>query len=245
MIRLENVTKSYSKSDVLAVDHINLHVKKGEVFGFIGPNGAGKTTTIKMLTGILPPTEGRVLIDGVDIQTDPVAAKQTMGYAPDSSEVYDRLTGIEYLNFIADIYGVSAADRKARMEKYLNMFEIEKAVGSQIKTFSHGMKQKLTLTGALIHNPMLWIMDEPMVGLDPKSSHLLKQEMRAHCEMGNTVFFSTHVLEVAERLCDRIAIISQGKIVAVGTLEELKNGRDESLESLFLELTDKEDTYEA
>ncbi len=168
-----------------------------------------------------------------------------MGYAPDSSEVYDRLTGIEYLNFIADIYGVSAADRKARMEKYLNMFEIEKAVGSQIKTFSHGMKQKLTLTGALIHNPMLWIMDEPMVGLDPKSSHLLKQEMRAHCEMGNTVFFSTHVLEVAERLCDRIAIISQGKIVAVGTLEELKNGRDESLESLFLELTDKEDTYEA
>ena len=245
MIRLENVTKSYSKSDVLAVDHINLHVKKGEVFGFIGPNGAGKTTTIKMLTGILPPTEGRVLIDGVDIQTDPVAAKQKMGYVPDSSEVYDRLTGIEYLNFIADIYGVSAADRKARMEKYLNMFEIEKAVGSQIKTFSHGMKQKLTLTGALIHNPMLWIMDEPMVGLDPKSSHLLKQEMRAHCEMGNTVFFSTHVLEVAERLCDRIAIISQGKIVAVGTLEELKNGRDESLESLFLELTDKEDTYEA
>ncbi|MBE5780234.1 MAG: ABC transporter ATP-binding protein [Clostridiales bacterium] len=244
MICLENLSKNYAKSDVFAVDHIDLHVKRGEVFGFIGPNGAGKTTTIKMLTGILPPTEGNIFIDGVDLRKDPVAAKSRMGYAPDSSEVYDRLTGIEYLNFIADIYGVSKTDRKERMEKYLKMFEIEKAVGSQIKSFSHGMKQKLTLTGVLIHDPMVWIMDEPMVGLDPRSAHLLKEEMRAHVEKGNTVFFSTHVLEVAEKLCDRIAIINKGKIIAVGTLDELRAGRDASLESLFLELTDKGEGYE-
>ena len=241
MIRFEHVSKSYAKSSVKAVDDLTLQVNKGEVFGFIGPNGAGKTTTIKMLTGILQPSEGKIWIDGIDIKENPVEAKRRIGYAPDSSEVYDRLTGVEYLNFIADIYGVSVQERRERMAKYLEMFEIDKAVGSQIRTFSHGMKQKLTLTGALIHNPPLWVMDEPMVGLDPKSSHLLKQEMRKHCENGNTVFFSTHVLEVAEKLCDRFAIISHGKIVAVGTMEELKNGRDETLESLFLELTEDEE----
>lgn len=238
MIHIENITKSYSKGKVNAVDNITLHVKKGEVFGFIGPNGAGKTTTIKMLTGILQPTSGSIRINGMDIQQQPVEAKMNIGYAPDSHEVYERLSGVEYLNFIADMYGVDKRVRQERMERYLDMFELSKAAGEQIKTYSHGMRQKLSLTGALIPNPPLWVMDEPMVGLDPKSSHLLKQEMRVHCDKGNTIFFSTHVLEVAEKLCDRIAIINKGRIIAIGTLEELRAGSDESLERLFLELTD-------
>lgn len=240
MISIEHVSKSYAKSSVKAVDDINLHVKRGEVFGFIGPNGAGKTTTIKMLTGILQPDQGQVKINGYDIQSQPVEAKRCFGYAPDSHQVYDRLTGLEYLNFIGDMYGISKEKRQAQIEKYLTMFDLTKAAGSQIKSYSHGMRQKLAVTGALLPDPQLWIMDEPMVGLDPKSAHLLKQEMRAHCERGNTVFFSTHVLEVAEKLCDRIAIINRGRIIAVGTLEELRNGKDESLETLFLELTDRE-----
>lgn len=240
MISIEHVSKSYAKSSVKAVDDINLHVKRGEVFGFIGPNGAGKTTTIKMLTGILQPDQGQVKINGYDIQSQPVEAKRCFGYAPDSHQVYDRLTGLEYLNFIGDMYGISKEKRQTQIEKYLTMFDLTKAAGSQIKSYSHGMRQKLAVTGALLPDPQLWIMDEPMVGLDPKSAHLLKQEMRAHCERGNTVFFSTHVLEVAEKLCDRIAIINRGRIIAVGTLEELRNGKDESLETLFLELTDRE-----
>lgn len=240
MISIEHVSKSYAKSSVKAVDDINLHVKRGEVFGFIGPNGAGKTTTIKMLTGILQPDQGQVKINGYDIQSRPVEAKRCFGYAPDSHQVYDRLTGLEYLNFIGDMYGISKEKRQAQIEKYLKMFDLTKAAGSQIKSYSHGMRQKLAVTGALLPDPQLWIMDEPMVGLDPKSAHLLKQEMRAHCERGNTVFFSTHVLEVAEKLCDRIAIINRGRIIAVGTLEELRQGKDESLETLFLELTDTE-----
>ena len=240
MISIEHVSKSYAKSSVKAVDDINLHVKRGEVFGFIGPNGAGKTTTIKMLTGILQPDQGQVKINGYDIQSQTVEAKRCFGYAPDSHQVYDRLTGLEYLNFIGDMYGISKEKRQAQIEKYLTMFDLTKAAGSQIKSYSHGMRQKLAVTGALLPDPQLWIMDEPMVGLDPKSAHLLKQEMRAHCERGNTVFFSTHVLEVAEKLCDRIAIINRGRIIAVGTLEELRNGKDESLETLFLELTDTE-----
>ena len=240
MISIEHVSKSYAKSFVMAVDDINLHVKRGEVFGFIGPNGAGKTTTIKMLTGILQPDQGQIKINGYDIQSQPVEAKRCFGYAPDSHQVYDRLTGLEYLNFIGDMYGISKEKRQAQIEKYLTMFDLTKAAGSQIKSYSHGMRQKLAVTGALLPDPQLWIMDEPMVGLDPKSAHLLKQEMRAHCERGNTVFFSTHVLEVAEKLCDRIAIINHGRIIAVGTLEELRNGKDESLETLFLELTDTE-----
>ena len=240
MISIEHVSKSYAKSSVKAVDDINLHVKRGEVFGFIGPNGAGKTTTIKMLTGILQPDQGQVKINGYDIQSRPVEAKRCFGYAPDSHRVYDRLTGLEYLNFIGDMYGISKEKRQAQIEKYLTMFDLTKAAGSQIKSYSHGMRQKLAVTGALLPVPQLWIMDGPMVGLDPKSAHLLKQEMRAHCERGNTVFFSTHVLEVAEKLCDRIAIINRGRLIAVGTLEELRNGKDESLETLFLELTDTE-----
>lgn len=238
MISIEHVSKSYAKSSVKAVDDINLHVKRGEVFGFIGPNGAGKTTTIKMLTGILQPDQGQVKINGYDIQSRPVEAKRCFGYAPDSHQVYDRLTGLEYLNFIGDMYGISKEKRQAQIEKYLTMFDLTKAAGSQIKSYSHGMRQKLAVTGALLPDPQLWIMDEPMVGLDPKSAHLLKQEMRAHCERGNTVFFSTHVLEVAEKLCNKIAIIKNGKLISVGDTDTVKG--DASLEDVFLELTGDE-----
>jgi ABC-2 type transport system ATP-binding protein len=238
LLKIDNLVKSYAKGTVRAVDDITLHVKRGEVFGFIGPNGAGKTTTIKMIAGILQPNSGSIRINDIDVQADPVNAKMNIGYAPDSHEVYERLSGVEYLNFVADMYGVDKATRQERMRKYLAMFELEKAAGDLIKTYSHGMRQKLSLTGALIPHPPLWIMDEPMVGLDPRSQHLLKQEMRAHCEKGNTIFFSTHVLEVAEKLCDRIAIINKGSIVTIGTLEELQAGNDESLENLFLQLTD-------
>ena len=243
MIQLTGISKSYAKSGVKAVDNISLHVQRGEVFGFIGPNGAGKTTTIKMITGILTPDEGTVKINGIDMARNPIACKRNFSYAPDSHQVYDRLTGLEYLNFIADMYDVGQDKRQARMEKYLAMFELTDAVGEQIRSYSHGMRQKLSLTGALLPDPPLWIMDEPMVGLDPKSQHLLKQEMRAHCDRGNTIFFSTHVLEVVERLCDRIAIINNGSIIAVGTLEQLRSGKDETLESLFLELTESGDGF--
>lgn len=240
MVRLTRLTKSYANGKVRAVDDLSLHVRPGEIFGFIGPNGAGKTTTIKMMTGILRPDAGEVLIDGADMLKDPVEAKRRIGYVPDNHEVYDRLTGVEYLNFIGDVYGVPVDVRRTRMEKYLGMFEIAGAAGDLIRSFSHGMKQKLLLTGALLHDPPLWLLDEPMVGLDPKSALLLKEEMRRHCAQGRTVFFSTHVLEVAERLCDRIGIISNGRLVAVGTMEELRSGETgASLEKLFFELTEK------
>ncbi len=247
MISLKNITKNYANGKVSAVSNLNLEVQKGEIFGFIGPNGAGKTTTIKMITGILRPTEGSIVVNGVDMLTEPVKAKSQIGYVPDTHDIFDRLTGQEYLSFIADIYGVSPADRKIRAEKYLNMFEIASAAGELIRTYSHGMRQKLLLTGALIHNPPLWILDEPMVGLDPKAALLLKEAMRSHCKEGNTVFFSTHVLEVAEKLCNRIGIISGGKLAAVGTMEALRQNPDgtsntgESLEDLFFQLTDKQE----
>lgn len=239
MVRLEQITKSYAKGKVRAVDNLSLHIKHGEIFGFIGPNGAGKTTTIKIVTGILSPDYGSVTIDGINLTAQPVAAKRKMGYVPDNHELFERLKGIEYLNFIADVYGVPAAQRKERMEKYLQMFSIADSAGELIRTYSHGMKQKLVLTGALIHKPPLWILDEPMVGLDPKSARLLKEEMRAHCREGNTVFFSTHVLEVAERLCDRIGIISNGRLCALGDMDSLRTGeKDATLEQLFFELTE-------
>ncbi len=246
MLTLSNLSKSYAKGRVKAVDDLSLTVQRGEIFGFIGPNGAGKTTTIKMICGIINADAGSVTIDGHDIQRDPIGAKRALGYVPDSANVYERLTGLEYLNFLADVYGVDANTRAERMEKYLTMFEIKDAAGSAIKSYSRGMRQKLTLTGALLHNPPLWILDEPMVGLDPRAAHQIKQEMRAHCDAGNTVFFSTHVLEVAERLCDRIGIINHGKLIAVGTLDELRAGeKGESLEQLFLELTGDEGASEA
>ena len=238
MLKISGLNKSYAKNDIKAVDNLSLEVRPGEIFGFIGPNGAGKTTTIKMICGILAPDSGRIEIAGHSITDDPIAAKRSLGYVPDNHEVYEMLSGAEYLDFMADMYGVSTADRKERIHHYLSLFSLSDAGSDPIKSYSHGMKQKLVITGALLHKPALWILDEPMTGLDPKSALLLKPEMRAHCDEGNTVFFSTHVLEVAEKLCDRIGIINHGRLVAVGTLDELRSGSDESLESIFMECTE-------
>lgn len=242
MLKITGLNKSYAKSNVKAVDNLNLEVKKGEIFGFIGPNGAGKTTTIKMITGILHQNSGSITINGFDLAKDPIAAKRCIGYVPDNHEVYEMLSGAEYLDFMADMYDVSDTDRKERIAHYLSLFSLTDAGKDAIKSYSHGMKQKLVITGALLHNPALWLLDEPLMGLDPKSALLLKQEMRQHCDAGNTVFFSTHVLEVAEKLCDRIGIIRNGHLVAVGTLEELRSSSDESLESIFMECTEGETT---
>jgi ABC-2 type transport system ATP-binding protein len=239
MIEISSVSKSYNKGSVKAVDNLNLKVEKGEIFGFLGPNGAGKTTTIKMIIGLLNPDEGSIVINGADIRKNALEAKKNIGYVPDNPNLYDRLTGTEYLNFMADVYQVSAQQRRERIEHFLDMFELKDAASDLIKSYSHGMKQKIALTGALIHNPTVWILDEPMVGLDPKSAHLLKEQMREHCDRGNTVFFSTHILEVAEKLCDRIGIIHRGRLIASGTLDELRQGDNrESLENIFLELTE-------
>ena len=240
MIKISNLSKSYSRGAVKAVDNLNLHVRPGEIFGFLGPNGAGKTTTIKMMVGLLNPDEGIIIINGFDNQKDPIDAKRSIGYVPDSPVIYDRLTGLEYLDFMANVYQVPPDIKMQRINHFLDMFELVDAANDLIKSYSHGMKQKIVLTGALIHNPALWIMDEPMVGLDPRSSHLLKELMREHCNRGNTVFFSTHILEVAERLCDRIGIIHKGKLIAIGTLEELRHGEHAgTLENIFLELTEQ------
>ena len=224
MIQFENVTKTYAGGKVKAVDGLNMQIEDGKVFGFIGPNGAGKTTTIKLLTGILSPDSGRVLLNGIDMARDPIAAKRSFGYVPDAFDMYERLTGMDYLNFMADLYGVDAASRKRHIEKYLALFELEDAANQQIRGYSRGMKQKLAITGALIHEPSIWVLDEPMVGLDPQSVFMLKEEMRRHADSGRTVFFSTHVLDVAERLCDEIGIIKQGRLIAFGTLDELRMG---------------------
>ncbi|EOD01624.1 ABC transporter ATP-binding protein [Caldisalinibacter kiritimatiensis] len=241
MLKIENVSKSYNKGQIKAVDNISIHAKSGEIFGFLGPNGAGKTTTIKMVVGLLKPDSGKIYVNGVDNQKDSIKAKSFISYVPDAPEVYDRLTGIEYLNFMADVYGVSKEERAERIEKYLEIFKLKDAINDPIKSYSHGMQQKVVLIGALIHDPQLFILDEPMVGLDPKSAFDLKEIMRKRCEEGKTVFFSTHVLEVAEKICDRIAIINKGKIIAQGTMEELKQQsvNKESLENIFLELTEK------
>lgn len=237
MFQFDQVSKQYAKSKVKALDNLSLHVQKGEIFGFIGPNGAGKTTTIRLLTGILTPDSGSIRIDGFNMAQNPLEAKRLIGFVPDNQETYERLTGLEYLQFLADIYQVDGAQRKAHLEKYLSLFQLEDAAGQQIRSYSRGMKQKLTIIGALIHKPPLWVLDEPMTGLDPMAVHLLKEEMRAHCDAGNTVFFSTHVLDVAEKLCDRIAIILKGKLLAVGTLESLRSGEHgASLEEVFLEM---------
>ena len=239
MIELEHITKTYAKNGKRAVEDLSLHVAGGELFGFIGPNGAGKTTTIKMMTGILNPDKGSVMMAGHRLDTDRIDAQRLIGYVPDGNDLYDRLTGMEYLNFMADVYQVDSAQRKAHIEKYLNLFELESAIGNQIRSYSKGMKQKLLVMGALIHHPPVWILDEPLGGLDPRAAHLLKEEMIRHCQEGNTVFFSTHVLEVAEKLCTRIGVIANGHLRAEGTLEELRSGeKGASLEELFLELTD-------
>lgn len=241
MISLSNLTKIYNRGNRPAVDNLSLFVNDGEIFGFIGPNGAGKSTTIKMITGIIPPDGGSININGEDMGKNPVEAKLLLGYVPDSPDLYERLSGLEYLTFMADVYGVPAEEREKQIRKYSEMFEMQEALESRIKSYSHGMRQKIVIMGALIHAPRVWVLDEPMVGLDPRAAHLLKEEMKAHCARGNTVFFSTHVLEVAEKLCDRIGIINQGRLAAVGTIEELKNKArgDGSLESIFLSVTEK------
>ncbi|WZL79762.1 ABC transporter ATP-binding protein [Eubacteriales bacterium mix99] len=240
MIEIKHLSKSYNRGSEKAVDDLNLNVRPGEIFGFLGPNGAGKTTTIKMMVGLLNPDSGTIRLAGFDTAENPLEAKRQTGYVPDNPDVYDRLTGIEYLNFLADVYEVPVKERHGRILQFLDMFDLADAVGDLIKSYSHGMKQKIVLTGALLHNPAVWILDEPMVGLDPKSSHLLKEYMRKHCDEGNTVFFSTHVLEVAEKLCDRIGIINKGKLIAMGTMEELRHGdQADSLENIFLELTER------
>ena len=241
MIELVNVSKSYNRGKIKAVDNLTLTVKPGEIFGFLGPNGAGKTTTIKMIVGLLRPDAGRVSVEGLDVATDPLRAKQFTTYVPDYPAVYDRLTGLEYLNFIGDVYGVPKEARLERINRWLKIFELAPVVTSPIQSYSHGMKQKIVLTAALLPAPRVMILDEPLVGLDPRAAYQLKDLFREHCEQGKTLLFSTHIMEVAEKLCDRIGIIHKGQLIACGTMEELKAlGRTEqSLESIFLELTDK------
>ncbi len=241
MIEIKNVSKSYVKGKK-SVDNLDLQIKNGEIFGFLGPNGAGKTTTIKMITGILNPDEGEILLDGKSITKSPMEAKKQFGYVPDNPDMFVRLKGIEYLNFIADIYKVPQDIRKDRIEQLAKKFEIYDDLGSTIQSYSHGMRQKLIVISVLLHNPKNWILDEPMTGLDPKASFQLKELMREHTKNGNTVFFSTHVLEVAEKLCDRVGIINRGKLIFVGTYEKLKEqfSEDGSLEELFLEITENE-----
>lgn len=235
MLKIENLTKSYAKSDVKAVDNLSLELRPGEIFGFLGPNGAGKTTTIKILTGILQYDVGKVSVCGYDLKSQSIDAKRNIGYVSDSHVIYDKLTGREYVDFLADIYGVDIAARKERAEKLLDKFELRDAFDSQIRTYSHGMKQKISIIGALVHNPNLWVLDEPMTGLDPQSAFQLKELMRAHCDEGKTVFFSTHVLDVAEKICDRVGIIVKGKLIMVGSMDEIKAAStDGSLEEVFL-----------
>ena len=241
MIELINVCKSYTPSK-RAADNLSLTVKDGEIFGFIGPNGAGKTTAIKMMTGILGPDSGTVRINGFDIARDPLEAKRQIGFVPDSPDMFLRLKGIEYLNFMADVYDVPGELRRQAIDRLSADFEMRDALGERLQSYSHGMRQKMVIMGVLLHSPAVWILDEPMTGLDPKASYMLKQRMREHADAGKTVFFSTHVLEVAEKLCDRLAIIDRGRILYCGTLDELR-GRfeaDESLEKIFLEITEHE-----
>lgn len=240
MIEFKDVSKSYIK-DKKSVDSLNFSVEDGEIFGFLGPNGAGKTTTIKMLTGILDiDVGGDILIDGKSIKSNPLEAKKQFGYIPDSPDMFLKLKGIEYLNFIADVYEISKEDRKERIENLAKKFKIYDDLDSRMESYSHGMRQKLMIISVLLHNPKNWILDEPMTGLDPKSAFDLKEMMKVHAKNGNTVFFSTHVLEVAEKLCDRIGIINKGKLLFVGTFEEMKSKLKEnaSLEELFLEITE-------
>ena len=241
MILIKNLSKSYDKKNKI-IDNLNLEIKDGEIFGFLGPNGAGKTTTIKMITGILEIDNGDILIDGKSIKKEPIEAKKQIGLVPDNPDVFLKLKGIEYLNFMADIYEVSTQDRVKRIKELSEKFEINNVLNNKIESYSHGMRQKLIIIGVLLHNPKNWILDEPMTGLDPKSSFELKNMMREHANQKNTVFFSTHILDVAERLCDRIGIIDKGKLLFVGTYEDLKKELKEnkSLEELFMEIVENE-----
>lgn len=232
MLRIENLTKTYGNQK--AVDDLSLHIQCGEIYGFIGHNGAGKTTTLKSVVGILGFDEGEIYIDGKSIKNSPVECKRMIAYIPDNPDLYDFMSGIKYLNFVADIFGVSADERQESIRKYADAFELTKDLAQPISSYSHGMKQKLAVIAAWLHSPKLIIMDEPFVGLDPKAAHILKEMMHEHCDHGGAIFFSTHVLEVAEKLCDKVAIIKQGKLIKSGTMEEVRG--DESLEEVFLEL---------
>ena len=234
MLNIQHFTKTYGEKK--AVDDLSLHIAPGEIYGFIGHNGAGKTTTLKAAVGILQFDAGEITIGGHSIKTEPLACKQLLAYIPDNPDLYDFMSGIQYLNFIADIFGIPAAERWARIEPLADAFELTGDLGQPISAYSHGMKQKLAIIAAWIHDPKLVIMDEPFVGLDPKAAHLLKGMMRELCDVGGAIFFSTHVLEVAEKLCDKVAIIKGGRLIRSGTMEEVKG--DDSLEDVFLELED-------
>ena len=234
MLNIQHFTKTYGEKR--AVDDLSLHIAPGEIYGFIGHNGAGKTTTLKAAVGILQFDAGEITIGGHSIQTEPLACKRLLAYIPDNPDLYDFMSGIQYLNFIADVFGIPAAERWARIEPYADAFELTGDLGQPISAYSHGMKQKLAIIAAWIHDLKLIIMDEPFVGLDPKAAHLLKGMMRELCDVGGAIFFSTHVLEVAEKLCDKVAIIKGGRLIRSGTMEEVKG--DDSLEDVFLELED-------
>ncbi len=233
MLEIINVSKTYKKSKVKAIDSINLRIEDGDIYGFIGPNGAGKSTTIKCITGIHSFEEGEILLDGVSIKSQPIECKRKMAYVPDNPDVYENLSGIEYINFICDVYGVGE-ERNELISKYAKMFGIEERLADSIKNYSHGMKQKIVLIAAIVHKPKLLVLDEPFVGLDPKAAYDLKEVMKELCASGTMIFFSSHVLEVVEKLCNKIAIIKDGKLISSGELETVKG--DTSLETVFLEL---------
>ena len=235
MLEIRHLTKRYGSK--VAVDDLTLHIRPGEICGFIGHNGAGKTTTIKACCGILPFDSGEILVGGVSVRKDPIACKRQLAYLPDNPDLYDFMTGVKYLNFIGDVFGVSQAERRDRIGRYGEMFELTQDLGQPISAYSHGMKQKLAIISALVHAPKLIIMDEPFVGLDPVATHKLKGIMREHCDAGGAIFFSTHVLEVAEKLCDMVAIIKGGRLIRSGTMDEVRG--DDSLEDVFLELEEE------
>ena len=242
MIEIKNISKSYKKGNKI-IDNINLTIKDGEIFGFLGPNGAGKTTTIKMMTGILEIDEGDILIDGKSIIKSPIDAKKKIGFVSDNPDMFLKLKGIEFLNFIANIYEISVEDREKRIEKLSKEFDIYDVLNDKIQSYSHGMRQKIIIVSVLLHEPKNWILDEPLTGLDPKSAFNLKNKMKEHAKQNNAVFFSTHILEIAEKLCDRIGIIHNGKLLFVGTYEEMKKEVKEnaSLEELFMEITKRDE----
>ena len=235
MLKIEHLTKTYGEKK--AVDDLSLHIRAGEIYGFIGHNGAGKTTTLKAVAGILQFEQGEIYVDGKSVRTQPLECKRVIAYIPDNPDLYEYMTGIKYLNFIGDIFGVSAQARQERIRKYADLFELKADLAQPIAAYSHGMKQKLAIISAWLHDPRLIIMDEPFVGLDPKAAHILKGMMRELCDAGGAIFFSTHVLEVAEKLCDKVAIIKGGKLIRSGTMEQVKG--DDSLEEVFLELEDE------
>ena len=234
MLKIKNLTKRYGNSSVISVNNLSLELKEGEVFGFLGPNGAGKSTTIKSIVGILPFDQGKITINGIDLVKYPLRAKKIIGYVPDNHAVFERLTGREYVNHVANLYGISMKQTKEISDHYVKLFKLEHAFDNPIKSYSHGMKQKISVIAALVHKPKLWVLDEPITGLDPQSAFLLKETMRNHAKEGNTVFFSSHILDVVENLCDRVCIIKKGQILGIYDLHEMKDN-DQSLEKLFME----------